>query len=246
MVGGSCPALFGDGNKGLVRVNRIYGNKRKLFAICSGGTTNCSRGWQLRHIVEGKYPSLPFELAPVPSLLLVSQKLHNVPDLQSQLILIGRTEVKDGSEELLGCRNEKTVCSVGTCFTATASLEQQLMCTHSPVTVCCEVVRGSPRAEGLTVTPAGRDVVDMVSFLADSEHKRSDVSSTSSARCGHYLSTLPHYHTTHQLKYRYKQQLCVSVYKCVHRHTHACIHAHTHTITFLQTPFHGSAQSTHF
>ncbi len=54
----------------------------------------------------------------------------------------------------------RTVCSVG---------------THSPVTVCCVVVCGSPRAEGLTVDPAGRDVVDMVSFPADSEHKRSDV-----------------------------------------------------------------------
>ena len=69
----------------------------------------------------------------------------------------------------------RTVCSVGTCFTAMASLVYQLMCTHLPVTVCCEVVCGSPRAEGLTVIPAGRDVVDMVSFLADSEHKRSDV-----------------------------------------------------------------------
>ena len=69
----------------------------------------------------------------------------------------------------------RTVCSVGTCFTAMASLVHQLMCTHSPVTVCCVVVCGSPRAEGLTVSPAGRDVVDMVSFLADSEHKRSDV-----------------------------------------------------------------------
>ena len=69
----------------------------------------------------------------------------------------------------------RTVCSVGMCFTATASLVHQLMCTHSPVTVCCVVVCGSPRAEGLTVSPAGRDVVDMVSFLADSEHKRSDV-----------------------------------------------------------------------
>ena len=37
----------------------------------------------------------------------MSQKLHNVPDLQSQLILIGRTVVKDSSEELLGCRNKK-------------------------------------------------------------------------------------------------------------------------------------------
>ena len=83
----------------------------------------------------------------------------------------------------------RTVCSVGMCFTATASLVHQLMCTHSPVTVCCVVVRGSPRAEGLTVSPAGRDVVDMVSFLADSEHKEvMYVSSTSSARYGsaHY------------------------------------------------------------
>ena len=69
----------------------------------------------------------------------------------------------------------KTVCSAGTCFTAMASLVHQLMCTHSPVTVCCVVVCGSPRAEGLTVPPAGRDVIDMVSFLVDSEHKRSDV-----------------------------------------------------------------------
>ena len=37
----------------------------------------------------------------------MSQKLHNVPDLQSQFILIGRSVVKDSSEELLGCRNEK-------------------------------------------------------------------------------------------------------------------------------------------
>ena len=51
------------------------------------------------------------------------------------------------------------------CFTATASLVHLLMCTHSPVTVCCVVVCGSPRAEGLTVAPAGRDVVDMVSSL---------------------------------------------------------------------------------
>ena len=49
------------------------------------------------------------------------------------------------------------------------------LCTHSPVTECCVVVCGSQRAEGLTMSPAGRDVVDMVSFLADSEHKRSDV-----------------------------------------------------------------------
>ena len=69
----------------------------------------------------------------------------------------------------------RTVCGAGTCFAATASLVHQLMYTHSPVTVCCVVVCGSPRAEGLTVSPAGRDVVDMVSFLADSEHKRSDV-----------------------------------------------------------------------
>ena len=62
----------------------------------------------------------------------------------------------------------RTVCSVGTHFTATASLVHQLVCTHSPVTVCCVVVCGS-------VSPAGRDVVDMVTFLADSEHKRSDV-----------------------------------------------------------------------
>ena len=45
MVGGSCHALFEDGNKGLVRVNPGYGNRRELFAICSGGTANCSRGW---------------------------------------------------------------------------------------------------------------------------------------------------------------------------------------------------------
>ena len=61
----------------------------------------------------------------------------------------------------------RTVCSVGTRFTVTASLMHQLMCTHSPVTVCCVVVCGSPRAEGLTVAPVGRNVVDMVSFLAD-------------------------------------------------------------------------------
>ena len=36
MVGGSCHALFEDGNKGLVRVNLGYGNRRELFAICSG------------------------------------------------------------------------------------------------------------------------------------------------------------------------------------------------------------------
>ena len=69
----------------------------------------------------------------------------------------------------------RTVCSVGTCFTAMASFVHQLMCTHSPVTVCCVVVCGSPKAEGLTVSPAGREVVDMVSFLTDSEHKRSAV-----------------------------------------------------------------------
>ena len=65
----------------------------------------------------------------------------------------------------------RTVCSVGMCFAVTASLVHQLMCTHSPVTECCVVVCGSSRAEGLTVSPAGRDVVDMVSFLAGSEHK---------------------------------------------------------------------------
>ena len=107
MVGGNYPTLCGDRNKGLVRVNLGYGNRRESFVICSGGTANCSRQWQLLHIVEGENPSLPLELAPVPSLLLMSQKLHNVPDLQSQLILIGRTVVKDSSEEILGCRNEK-------------------------------------------------------------------------------------------------------------------------------------------
>ena len=86
----------------------------------------------------------------------------------------------------------RTVFIVGMYFTATAALVHQLMCTHSPVTVCCVVVGGSPRAEGLAVSPAGRDVVDMVSSLADSEHNRSDVSSTSSARC----ETVPQ-HTTH-------------------------------------------------
>ena len=127
----------------------------------------------------------------------------------------------------------RTVCSVGMCFTATPSLVHQLMCTHSPVTVCCVVVCGSPRAEGLTVSPAGRDVVDMVSFLADSEHKRSDVSSTSSARCG----AVPQHTTTTNTR-------CGSVYCRTSPHTtqlslptHACdtpmVHVstrkHTHT-----------------
>ena len=113
----------------------------------------------------------------------------------------------------------RTVCSVGMCLTATASLVHQLMCTHSPVTVCCVVVCGSPRAEGLTVAPAGRDVVDMVSFLADSEHKRRDVSSTSSARCGHYLSTLP--------------QQTPGVVGCTagpHHTQHSCHYQHMHVI----------------
>ena len=86
----------------------------------------------------------------------------------------------------------RIVCSIVTCITAMASLVQQLMCTHSPVTVCCVLVCVSVRAVGLTVSPAGRDMVDTVSFLADSEHKRSDVSSNSSARCG----TVPHHTTT--------------------------------------------------
>ena len=108
MVGGNYPTLCGDRNKGLVRVNLGYGNRRESFVIRNGGIANCSRQWQLLHIIEGENPSLPLELAPVPSLVLfVSQKLHNVPDLQSQLILIGRNVVKDSSEELLGCRNEK-------------------------------------------------------------------------------------------------------------------------------------------
>ena len=38
MVGGSCPAFFGDGNKGLIRVSLGCGNRRELFAICSGNT----------------------------------------------------------------------------------------------------------------------------------------------------------------------------------------------------------------
>ena len=103
MVGGSCPALFEDAYKTLVG----FSNRRELFAICSGDTANCTRGLQLFHIIEGENPSLPLELAAVPSLLLVSQKLHNVPNLQSQPILIGRTVVKDSSEELLDGRNEK-------------------------------------------------------------------------------------------------------------------------------------------
>ena len=45
MVEGSCPALFSNGNKGRVRVSLGHGNRRELFAICSGGTANCSRGW---------------------------------------------------------------------------------------------------------------------------------------------------------------------------------------------------------
>ena len=45
MVEGSCPALVGNGNKRLVRVNLRYSNRREMLAICSGGTVNCSRGW---------------------------------------------------------------------------------------------------------------------------------------------------------------------------------------------------------
>ena len=45
MVEGSCPALFGDGNKGCVRVSLGSGNRRELFVICSGGTAKCSGGW---------------------------------------------------------------------------------------------------------------------------------------------------------------------------------------------------------
>ena len=122
------------------------------------------------------------------------------------------------------------------------------------------------------MAPAGRDVVDMVSFLADSEHKRSDVGSTSSARCG----TVPQHTTTSNTR-------CGSVYCRTSPHTtqlslptHACsavttntlmpfhtqytvrcrnilnqfcpatILSHTHTVTCRQTSFHGSAQSTHF
>ena len=57
------------------------------------------------------------------------------------------------------------------------------MCTHSPVTVCCALVCVSARAVGLTVSPAGRDVVDMVSFLADSAHKGSVESNNRPTRC---------------------------------------------------------------
>ena len=59
----------------------------------------------------------------------------------------------------------RIVCSIGTCVTAMASLVQQVMCTHSPVTVCCVFVSVLARAVGVTVSPAGRDVVDMVSSL---------------------------------------------------------------------------------
>ena len=138
----------------------------------------------------------------------------------------------------------RTVCSVGTCFTATASLVHQLMCTHSPVTVCCVVVGGSPRAEGLTVTPAGRDVVDMVSSLQTVNTKEvMYVSSTSSARCGS-----AHCHTKHQVHCRtspHTAQLSPTTHTlshtCTHTlthertciHTHARTHArtHTHTVT---------------
>ena len=37
-------------------------------------TANCTGGRQLLHIIEGETPSLPLELAAVPSLLLMSQK----------------------------------------------------------------------------------------------------------------------------------------------------------------------------
>ena len=49
MVEGSCPALFGDGNKGRVRVSLGHGNRRELFAICSGGTANRGR-WHFTDI----------------------------------------------------------------------------------------------------------------------------------------------------------------------------------------------------
>ena len=121
-----------------------------------------------------------------------------------------------------------------------ASLVHQLMCTHSPVTVCCVVVCGPPKAEGLTVDPAGRDVVDMVNFLADSEHKRSDVRSTSSARCG----TAPQHTTTPNTAVC---QHCMHMFGTQHTaHTHACKYTHTCKFTCLQTLFHSSAQSTHF
>ena len=88
MVGGSCPALCGDGNKGLVRV---------------------TLGWHFRHTIEGENLSLPWagKLVSVPSPLLMLWKLHNVPNPQSQLILIGRTVYKGSSNKLRGCRNEK-------------------------------------------------------------------------------------------------------------------------------------------
>ena len=94
----------------------------------------------------------------------------------------------------------RAVCSIGTCVTAMASLVQQLMCTHSPVTVCCVFVSVSARVVGLTVSSAGRDVVDMVSFLADSEQKRNDVSSNSSAKCG----SVPHHDET--------ESICICLY----------------------------------
>ena len=128
----------------------------------------------------------------------------------------------------------------------------QLICTHLPVTVCCVVVCGSPRAEGLTVAPAGRDVVDIVSFLADSEHKRCDVSSTSSARCGHYLSTLPHqtpgvvactagpHHTQHSCHYQHMH--VIHQHASTHMHTKWSSHQLTTSWCFETTTQHCTAQ----
>ena len=88
----------------------------------------------------------------------------------------------------------RTVCSIATCVTAMSSLVQQLMCTHSLMTVCCVLVCVSARVVGVTVSSAGRDLVDMVSFLAERKQKRNDASSNSSAKCGTVRTSL-HHHT---------------------------------------------------
>ena len=70
----------------------------------------------------------------------------------------------------------------------------------------------SARAVGLTVSPAGRDLVDMVNFLADSEHKRSDVNSNSSDRCG----TAPHHTTTLITAVYQHMYVYLKIQKCTH------------------------------
>ena len=61
-------------------------------------------------------------MALVPSLRLLSQKLHNVLDLQSQFILIDGEVVKDSSEELLGYRRSRD--QIGIILNAFTSIKE--------------------------------------------------------------------------------------------------------------------------